>query len=387
MTTIKSHQRLAEFTQVRTSFALPSCRISSTLLCTLIVLALPLIFVACGKRRPPQPPSERVPQRTENVTGIQRGNQVILTWPSPQRNASDSSVQSIRRVDVYRLAEEVTAPLPLTEEEFASRSTLIGSVDYAVIRLATGTLSYMDTLELAGEPARLRYAVRYVNASGQRASFSNFLLIEPAARVATAPLAVVANVSESAIGIKWQAPAANIDGSAPVNVLGYNVYRIGSGESIANPLLLNSGLVSELTFADKKFSFGERYSFYVRAVSLGTGGNQVESSDSNLVTVEPRDVYPPSAPMSITIAAAPGRLSLFFPANAERDVEGYNLYRSLDPDLPKAQWKKLNGDLLTRTTFQDDNVETGKKYFYFLNAVDSSGNTSEPSEVVSETVP
>ena len=350
-------------------------------------LIIPLFFVACGKRRPPQPPVERVPQRTEDLAGIQRGNHIILTWPAPRRNASDSSVQSIRRVDVYRLAEEVTAPLPLTEEEFAARATLIGSVDYEVIRTSSITLSYTDSLKLAGEPARLRYAVRYVNASGQRASFSNFLLIEPAARIATPPSNVNASVSENAIGITWQAPAANIDGSGPVNVLGYNLYRMSGDEKAGEAAPLNSTLINDTTFSDKNFSFGERYSYYVRAVSLGSSGNPVESLDSNSVAIQPRDDFPPSAPMSITIAAAPGRLSLFFPANTELDVEGYNLYRSLDPDVPKNQWTKLNSALLTRTTFQDDKVETGKKYYYFLTAVDTSGNISAPSEVVSETVP
>ena len=40
------------------------------------------------------------------------------------RNAADQSVQSIRRIDVYRLAEKPTAPLPLTEEEFGARSVV-----------------------------------------------------------------------------------------------------------------------------------------------------------------------------------------------------------------------------------------------------------------------
>jgi hypothetical protein len=143
--------------------------------------------VSCGKRRPPQPPVERVPQRTELLSGVQRGPEVILSWPAPQRNAPDESVQSIRRIDVYRLAEQPSAPLPLTEEEFSARSTLIGSVTYDQIRTATDQLTYVDTLELAGQPTRLRYALRYVNAAGQRAAFSNFLLLEPAARVSQPP--------------------------------------------------------------------------------------------------------------------------------------------------------------------------------------------------------
>jgi hypothetical protein len=343
---------------------------------------------ACGKRRPPQPPVERVPQRTELLSGAQRGNQVILSWPAPQRNAPDSSVQSIRRIDIYRLAERPDAPLPLTEEEFAARSTLIGTVTYETIQNSGQTITYIDTLELAGQPTRLRYALRYGNASGQRASFSNFLLIEPAASIAEPPnLLAPAEESETAIRIRWQPPRTNIDGSTPVNLLGYNVYRVSPSQTEVGQVPLNSALVPAPVYVDKNFQFGEQYNYLVRSVSLGTGGAQVESLNSNVVAVAPRDLYPPSAPTSLTVAAAPGRLSLFFPANPERDVAGYNIYRSTDPALPTAQWTKLNDALVTRTTFQDEKVESGKKYYYFLTAVDTAGNESAPSEVVSETVP
>jgi fibronectin type 3 domain-containing protein len=358
-----------------------------TRLCVFALLFSLMLCAACGKRRPPQPPVERVPQRTEELTGAQRGNQITLSWPAPLRNAPDSSVQSIRRIDVYRLAEPINAPLPLTEEEFAARATLIGSVDYEQLRTAGETVTYTDRLELAGEPTRLRYAVRYVNAASQRAAFSNFLLIEPAARLAQPPTNVAAQESENAINITWQPPAANIDGSTPVNLLGYNLYRLSPGANATGLTPLNSALINEARFEDKNFRFGDEYKYFVRAVSLGTGGQQVESLDSNIATIAPRDVFAPSAPTSMTIAAAPGRLSLFFPANPERDVAGYNVYRSTDPDLPKDRWTKLNPELLTRTTFQDDNVETGKKYYYYLTAVDTAGNTSAPSEVISETVP
>jgi hypothetical protein len=356
----------------------------------LIFCLLPTAFclLNCGKRRPPLPPIERVQQRTELLSGVQRGNQVILSWPAPLRNAPDESVQSIRRIDVYRLAEKPRAPLGLTEEEFATRSTLIGSVTYDEIKGAPGVLTYADTLELAGEPARLRYAVRYVNASGQRAAFSNFLLLEPAARIALPPTMIETGkeLGEDAITISWQPPAANIDGSTPVNLLGYNVYRMAESESeVSQPI--NDSPVSGTQYRDQNFKFGEGYRYVVRSVSLGTEGAQVESLNSNSISVSPRDTFPPSAPASITVAAAPGRLSLFFPANPEADIAGYNIYRSTDPDLPKEKWNKLNATLLTRTTFQDEKVESGKKYYYYLTAVDQAGNISPLSEVVSETVP
>lgn len=356
----------------------------------LIVFLLPTAVCSlnCGKRRPPLPPIERVQQRTELLSGVQRGNQVILSWPAPQRNASDGSVQSIRRIDVYRLAEKPRAPLALTEEEFATRSTLIGSVTYDQIRSASDFLAYTDTLELAGEPTRLRYAVRYVNAAGQRASFSNFLLLEPAARIAQPPTVIATGkeVGEDAITITWQAPVANIDGSTPVNLLGYNVYRIAEPESEATQPI-NDALVSGTQYQDRNFKFGLTYRYVVRSVSLGTEGGQVESLNSNSISVSPADTFPPSAPTKITVAAAPGRLSIFFPANPEGDIAGYNIYRSTDADLPKDKWEQLNQGLLTRTTFQDERVEPGKRYYYYLTAVDHAGNVSPPSEVVSETVP
>jgi hypothetical protein len=360
-------------------------------LCGILFLVVGNFGIAgCGKRRPPLPPVERVQQRTELLSGAQQGNEVILSWPAPQRNAPDSSVQSIRRIDVYRLAEKPGTPLALTEQDFAARSTLVGSVTFEQIQTAGDTLTYRDALELAGQPTRLRYALRYVNASGQRAAFSNFLTIEPAARIAQAPtLSQDVKLAEDEITLTWQPPAANIDGSTPVNLLGYNVYRMDETQSEPNQVPINSALVSATEYSDKNFQFGNNYRYLVRSVSLGTGGAQVESLNSNAVSVAARDTFPPAPPELPSIAPDPsfGRLAIFFAANKESDIAGYNIYRSTDPNLPKDQWTKLNQSLLTRTTYQDERVESGKTYYYYLTAVDQAGNVSPPSGVGSERVP
>ena len=146
-------------------------------------------------------------------------------------------------------------------------------------------------------------------------------------------------------------------------------------------------LVNGTQYQDKTAKFGEQYRYVVRSVSLGTEGTQAESLNSNALDVSPRDVFAPSAPANISIVAAPGRISLFFPSNPEPDVAGYNIYRSTDPALAKDRWVRLNSSLLTRTTYQDDKVESGKRYYYYLTAVDQSGNVSPASETVSEVVP
>jgi fibronectin type 3 domain-containing protein len=125
----------------------------------------------------------------------------------------------------------------------------------------------------------------------------------------------------------------------------------------------------------------------VRTVSLGANGEPLESASSLELKVLPKDTFAPSAPSAVTIAASPSTISIFFATNTENDVVGYKVYRSVDANLPKADWSLLTPQLLTTNTFQDVNVESGKTYFYYLTAVDRFGNVSAVSDTVSETVP
>ena len=298
-------------------------------------------------------------------------------------------MQSIRRVDVYRVAEKPNAPLPMTEDEFATRAILIGSVSYEEIKKAADNLTYTDTLELAGVPARLRYAIRYVNAAGQSAAFSNFFSMEPAAKVAEPPTIITTGkeYSETAITFSWEPPKTNTDGSTPVNLLGYNVYRTGGTQvkSVQGPL--NPEPISGTQYQDRTFKFGDKYVYVVRSVSLGTEGKPVESLDSNRLPLAPVDIYPPAAPENLSIGASPGKLAIFWVANSEPDLAGYYVYRSTDPNLPKDKWLKLTTTLYTKTTFTDENVEAGKTYYYYVVAFDTTGNQSPISEVAADTPP
>jgi hypothetical protein len=349
------------------------------------LLALSLLMsLSCGKRKPPLPPKERVSQRVE-ISGFQRGNQVVLSWKMPARNAAKGSVLNISRADIYRLTEKLDSPTGITEEEFASRSTLVATVPIGDDDFALKTMRYNDTLQFAGQPARIRYAIRFVNAEGQKAAFSNFLLLEPAARVAGPPTSLSAEPSQEAMLLRWTAPAANIDGTTPPNIVGYNVYRSPSEKETAK--LLNSTPVTSAEYRDEFFEFDKQYFYFVRTVSVGTGGDPIESGESNIINVKAQDKFAPSAPTAITLAATPTTISIFFAANPEKDIKGYNIYRTEDENLPKEKWELLTPELLPTNTYQDLKVESGKKYFYYITATDQAGNISEPSEVVSETVP
>ncbi|HVF47603.1 MAG TPA: fibronectin type III domain-containing protein, partial [Pyrinomonadaceae bacterium] len=270
-------------------------------------------------------------------------------------------------------------------EEFSNRANLIAALKITDADFGLKTITHRDTLEFAGQAARLRYAIRFVNASGQRAGFSNALLIEPSSKVAAAPTSLSAEPTQDAVKLKWSPSTTNVDGTTPVSILGYNVYRSESDKTPAKPL--NQAPVTQTNYDDPFFEFGKEYYYFVRAVSVGTQAEPVESAESNILAFRPLDRFAPSAPSAITVAAAPGTISIFFAVNPEKDIAGYKIYRSTDATLPKPEWQLLTPELLKTNTFQDTRVEPGRTYFYYLTATDTSGNISRASEIASETVP
>ncbi len=350
----------------------------------LIVLAFAIAgCLSCGKRKPPLPPIERVQQRAD-ISGFQRGNKVLLSWKMPARNAKDDNdLLNISRIDVYRLADPLTSPLTLTEAEFSSRAVVIASIPVKKEDFGLKTMSYADTLEFASQPVRLRYALKFVNKSGQRAAFSNFLIVEPTARIADSPRDLELSVSQESITLNWNEPAANVDGTTPVNLIGYNLYRSDKKDTPAK--LVNKTPISDTNYKDPFFDFGTTYSYFVRSVSIGANADPVESGETKIVEIIPKDTFAPKAPEGLTVAASTNSVAIFFAVNTENDIAGYTIYRSESAETPKSEWVKLTPELLTANTFQDRTAENSKQYFYFVTATDLRGNVSEPSEVVSET--
>lgn len=348
----------------------------------ILALFVSLVLIsACGNRKPPLPPTERVTQRVA-IDGTQIGNQITIVWQMPPRNASDGSVLNIKRADIYRLAEKLDSPFSISEEEFATRSTLIASIPINETDFALKEKTFIDTLQFAGQSARLRYSIRFVNDAGQKAAFSNFLIIEPTSRVALNPENLNADVSQDQITLSWKAPESNVDNSKPANILGYNLYRKSAEETTRR---LNETPINASIFLDTFFAFEKTYTYFVRTVSLGNNGEQVESLSSDEIVIKPVDTFPPSSPEAITIAASPNNISIFFAINPEKDVIGYKIFRTTNLNLPKIDWTLLNNEILRANTFQDPNVESGKTYYYYIKAVDKYGNESGSSEVVSET--
>lgn len=346
--------------------------------------------LACGKVGTPIPPS-RLTDRATELSAIQRGNVILISWPAPRLVRDEASNSYIARVDIYRLAERRDEEPTLDAEDYENTAGKIAFLDRATIEAqagAGGRLQYTDVIDMSksGDLAnvRLRYAVRYVNRREQPAAFSQTVAVEPVTTIAQPPLGLtVADESQNVIKLTWNSPAGNTDGSGPASVIGYNVYRrTARREGFGRPI--NSDPVTETNFIDRNFQYQTEYIYVVRALSQGTRG-LIESADSEAVTFTPSDRFLPAPPDPVTIASANGIISLFWPTSSENDVIGYNVYRAESPDATDKDWTNLNAQPLTTLTYRDDKVSLGKRYYYRITAIDRFGNESAPSRVVSET--
>lgn len=359
----------------------PSLRLSVSL-----SLCLSVFLAACGKVGPPLPPLRRAPLRTQDLSVEQRGAHIILSFPFKR-----TSQTQLQRIDVYRLAEPLEAPMGLPIETFSERASVVYSILADDIPLDSSGVVYNDAMSVKNElqNKRYRYAVRLFNTAGQAADFSNYAMIEPLLNLALPPAGLTMKQIETQVEITWDPPAGNMNETSPANVVGYNIYRRQGGAFYK----INADPLSEPRFADRSFQFGANYQYVVRSLSFKPGSaslsESIESDESPPSDHTPKDTFPPAPPQLNkmgAVASINGMVSLFWPLSAEPDVVGYNIYRTEDESAPPEKWVKLNQELHRTASLRDDRVHVGKKYFYQIAAVDAYGNESARSETVSETV-
>jgi hypothetical protein len=95
------------------------------------------------------------------------------------------------------------------------------------------------------------------------------------------------------------------------------------------------------------------------------------------------DQQAPRVPVGLRASAGDAEAVLYWEANAEADLQGYNLYRSRCPAGPYRD--KINPAPLPIPEYLDEGLDNGVTYTYALTAVDRAGNESALSAKVSLT--
>ncbi|MFH0932842.1 MAG: fibronectin type III domain-containing protein [Nitrospirota bacterium] len=98
----------------------------------------------------------------------------------------------------------------------------------------------------------------------------------------------------------------------------------------------------------------------------------------------PPDVIPPDPPKGLwATTLGNGRIvTLQWSSNAESDIAGYNVYRSLTSGTG---YERLTKSLIKKLYYRDTGLKKGKTYYYVVTAVNTSGMESGYSNEVAVT--
>ncbi|MFQ5877526.1 MAG: fibronectin type III domain-containing protein [Acidobacteriota bacterium] len=237
-----------------------------------------------------------------------------------------------------------------------------------------------EPLRLAerGGPRRYLYSVAIVAGGGERSLLPVPVQIEVAAPP-PAPVALDVETAEGEVRLQWR-PGGTGEGGAP-----YNVYRRTEAEPFFPEHPLNPAPIAAPEHVDTAFRYGEAYRYVVRAVAA-SGRQQRESADSEEVEVRPLDVYPPSSPAGLAVAAEGAVIKVYWFPNSEPDLGGYRVYRREDGG---ERFVLLGETGPAETSFVDGSAARGVRYHYAVSAFDAATppNESARSEERSEALP
>jgi len=120
-----------------------------------------------------------------------------------------------------------------------------------------------------------------------------------------------------------------------------------------------------------------RNKFVYKVVAVDSAYNR--SAASELSVIQLPDVTPPLSPFIKNIHTDHLKIKLEWLEYHEKDLAGYQVFRSTD----SVTFNQLNSALLpsTSVSYEDKTTAVGKVYFYYVVAVDNSGNVSAPSGV------
>ena len=360
-----------------------------------------LLFVAgCGAPGDPVPPAPLVPIAVSDLAAHQAGDGVELVFSLPPKTVSGEKLTAPPAVEIVR------GSLKPNGAPDSKSFRVVYTIPPALVTnyLTSDHVRITDPIspeETKAHPgATYAYLIR-TRLSKKRASADSNVVTARLFPVPESISSVQFQVTETAVNLTWSAPTQTSSGDPLSTISGYRVYRGEIDPHASAPARKDLSAVHWISplallgpsttnnFSGTKFEFGKTYVYVVRSV-ISLDGNEIESDNSEAVTVTPLDTFPPAVPQDLVAAVLPGAapsafvVDLSWSLNLETDFAGYRVYRS---EQEGARGQLMTPDLLPTPAFRDSSVATGHRYWYTVTALDRAGNESRPSSSVAVDIP
>ena len=384
-----------------------------------------LIVVSCGQKGPPLPPIVRTPAPPV-IRADRRGSTIELELSVPSANIDGSRPANLTHIDIYAINGPATT---LTDQDIVERGTRVASLPVksprspndtaesnesaedveptvgegleqgasaAVEEMITASLLEPSRAERRGETivvsnapllgtADLTQVRTYVGVGidrrGHAGRFSKRVSV-PLQLPPAPPPPIEITYDEKKIVITWKPVDA---GGGTENVLpshsfgplqpqlAYNLYDADTGQ------LLNEKPVLEFGYEDARMNWGTNRCYVVRAVEI-VARLPIESDATGPTCRMLVDTFAPATPKGLNAVGTEGAINLIWEPNSEPDLAGYYVLRAANGE----PLQRITSEPVSEPTFFD-NVKSGVRFTYAVQAVDKAGNASPPSAHVEET--
>jgi hypothetical protein len=359
------------------------------------------VLVSCGAPGVPIPPALELARPVTDLRVARKGDRVYLAWTVP---AKTTDRQTVRHRGVTRVCRSMKVPvadcknpvmeIPATQFPLpTSPSSGKGALPPKVQASYTDILS--QELQKQNPTAEITYAVSVQNESGRSAGLSNQVQVSSAPTLPP-PDHFRAEVKSDGVLLSWDC-SPTVAASDRIEYK-LRIYRREQGKP-ADAKVSDANLTDcaqsqpaqAPEFLDQTFEWEKQYDYRATVVTVvsapGKPEVEVEGDDTPAVPAFAHDVFPPAVPTGLQavfsgVGQAPF-VDLVWSPDTEADLAGYYIFRHEENEPPV----KLNSEPVKAPAFRDSKVQSGKKYFYSVSAVDERNNESAKSEETSEQVP
>lgn len=349
------------------------------------------LLCGCGAPGAPIPPSLELPQPVHDLHAVRKGDVVTLTWTVPNFTTYHKTILNLGDTLVCRASlptmSQCGAPVGRVTPPSSYRpASKRGRGRAPQPKIAASYTDKLTSQQLAHDPTgQISYAVTVLNQSGKNAGLSNVAEVSSAPALPP-PSDFKAQVTADGVMLTWSKVDAP---SMPGLRFIYRVYRRAK-DAGKDVVVGEVPLASPPEFIDRDMDWEKAYQYRVDVASSSTSEGrtfEVEGEDTPLAQVVTHDIFPPAAPSGLqAVASTVGSstfIDLIWSPVSDRDLAGYNIYRSEGSGAPV----KLNSALVQTPAFRDSTASARHSYTYTVSAVDLRGNESGRSEPATEKVP
>jgi len=295
---------------------------------------------SCGQVGEPVYPSTQIPAPVGDLTAVQRGDVILISFTIAPRATDGTLLRRIRAIELHLDPADKSIDVPPPDEP--------GRVNARI-----------PVSGLVGQQVTI--TERTTGGKGRESAASNKVTLQVQQPVPP-PTGVAAKPVPAGVEVSWRAPGAT----------SFRIFRTDENTKIPQQV----GESNSDTFIDRNTEYGKHYEYVVQALH-----DKAESEVSERAGVTPVDVFPPAVPAGVTATAGIAAIELAWERNTEPDFARYIVWRATG-DGPFEKLAETDSPV-----YSDKAVKSGTRYRYSISAVDQKGNESARSAPVEATAP